>query len=234
MITLFGNDFASSPYVRKVWIVLQELGLEFEIVRLPLYELTAAHKMMQPSMRVPLLVDGGRRLFDSNVIIAYLFETYRAGAKPGRGPGREPVVEPPFAESMTRPERHWDDALLQSTIETMGGSALNVGRLGRNGVKPEDAPYLQRELARAESCLDWLEQRATAEGFWPGRFSVMDLTLISLLGTIDFRKLMDWRGRPKLEALVEAFQGRPSIDATKHSRIHPEAGGTPVGKVYTA
>ena len=46
---------------------------------------------------MPVLIDGGRKLFDSNVNIAYLFDIDRPQAQ-----ARE---EPPFAESLIRPER---------------------------------------------------------------------------------------------------------------------------------
>ena len=70
MITLIANDFGTSPYVRKVWIVPRELGLEHDFLRLPLFDLTRAHEAMQPSVRVSVPMDGERRLFDSNVIVA--------------------------------------------------------------------------------------------------------------------------------------------------------------------
>ena len=39
------------------------------------------------------------------------------------------------------------------------------------------ASYLQRHLDRIESCLAWLEERATPDGFVPGWFSIMDVNL---------------------------------------------------------
>ena len=45
--------------------------------------------------------------------------------------------------------------------------------------------------------------------------------------------MFQWRGGPTLEALVVAFRGRPSVRSTEPARLHPDAGGTPVGKVLS-
>ncbi|MBI4082186.1 MAG: hypothetical protein HY423_06195, partial [Candidatus Lambdaproteobacteria bacterium] len=78
-----------------------------------------------------------------------------------------------------------------------------------------DPPYLEKERARVQSVLDWLEQRATPEGFVPGQFSIMDLNLaITLQWGGDFRKVFEWRGRPNIDRLMAFQQHRPTLVAT--------------------
>lgn len=65
---------------------------------------------------------------------------------------------------------------------------------------------------------------------WQAQLSVMDLSLIAALDTVDFREVFPWRGRPNPEALPAAFQERPSVRSTQPTRPHPDTGGTPAGR----
>jgi glutathione S-transferase len=75
--------------------------------------------------------------------------------------------------------------------------------------------YLQRQHSRIQYGLDWLETRATPEGFAPGLFSVMDLNLLCHLEFSEARgDIFPWRGRPNLEAMVAHHADRPSVKTT--------------------
>jgi glutathione S-transferase len=210
MISLYYS--ANSPYARKVRIALAEKGLDFEpqlLTAAPLGQgrvFPESFESLNPNLRVPLLVDGGLQLWESNAILDYLFKTYSA---------RKGAGTPPFADSLTRPERHWQDLMILVTIETLLDSAINLFQFIRHGMNPDEVPYLRREQMRTQSELDWLERQATPEGFWPGRFSMMDANLICTLGWIDFRKPVEWRGRPRLEAILQRFDARPSVQSTR-------------------
>jgi glutathione S-transferase len=83
-----------------------------------------------------------------------------------------------------------------------------------SGLDPEDAPYLQRQHDRIEHCLDWLETQSTSEGFAPGLFSIMDINLICALGNVDHHGSFEWRGRSRLEAIIDRYRLRPSVTLT--------------------
>ena len=197
-----------SPFARKVRIVLAEKGLEYEKDELnnqlrPIAEFSSVN----PNLQVPVLEDGELQLFDSNLIVDYLLKTYP------EAPAGTP--EPPLATTMTRPDRHWEDAKILATLETMANSIVNLRLMMGEGVKVEDVIYLQRQQSRVQLCLDWLEQRAEKEGFAPGWFSIMDINLICPLQFSDARGgFIEWRGRPKLEAISANYQQRPSIQTT--------------------
>jgi glutathione S-transferase len=92
--------------------------------------------------------------------------------------------------------------------------------IGRDeGATPERFPYLQRHLARIDSCLDWLEDRATADGFVPGWFSIMDINLMCPVLYAEKRKIFTLQGRPKLASILSRFAGRPSIVSTPVSAV---------------
>jgi glutathione S-transferase len=210
MITLYYSP--NSPYARKVRIVLAEKGIEFK----PEVLLVApsgsgqffakSYEAMNPNLRVPLLDDNGLRLWESGLILDYLFKTY---PKPAL------KADPPFAATLTRPDRHWQDMLILNTIETLLDSGTNLYQFIRCGLEPDQVPYLRREKERAQSELDWLERQITAEGFWPGTFSALDSNLICTLDWLELRKPVPWRGRPKLEALMERRGARPSVQTTR-------------------
>ena len=144
-------------------------------------------------------------LFESNLILDYLLSNTPPGS----------VGTPPLGAAMVRPRHKWDDSKTLMTIETTLDSGLNLFQFSRGGIGPEQAPYLGKEHERIQNNLDWLEKRATPEGFVPGEFSILDLNMICTLEWADFRKPFEWRGRPNLEALV-AFHGkRESIRSTR-------------------
>ena len=101
----------NSPYARKVRIVLHELGLSYEEEQPDLADLSPEYVKMNPNLRIPLLVEDGKPLFESNVIVDYLLQTH--GANAGRGQAL------PLATRLTRPEHHWEDLQMLVTIETI-------------------------------------------------------------------------------------------------------------------
>jgi glutathione S-transferase len=165
---------------------------------------------------VPVLVDGDITLFESNLIIDYLLKTY-----PENPPD---MPQPPLVTSLTRPDRYWEDAKALAILETLGNSIANFKLMRDEGATPGRFPYLQRHLTRIESCLDWLEERATAEGFVPGWFSIMDINLICPIMYAEKRKIIELQGRPKLQSIIARFSDRPSIALTPV----PEFGGRAV------
>src|SRR3972149_7013082 len=98
MLTLYYSP--NSPYARKIRIALAEKGLEFASESMapgsgaPGRTHPGSFETMNPNWRVPMLVDGARRLWESNVILDYLFKTY---------PDRQGGGNPPFARALTRP-----------------------------------------------------------------------------------------------------------------------------------
>lgn len=197
-----------SPYARKVRIVLAEKGLDFEGDQSHTGMSAEEHAAINPNLQVPIFEDGDLRLFESNLILEYLLKTY-----PGAAPG---TAEPPLAGSLTRPDHHWEDAKILATLETLATSMVNLRQLEISGVKAEEVRYLQRQHARIQNGLDWLESRATPEGFAPGLFSIMDMNLLCALEFSEARDdIFPWRGHQRLEAIVARYAHRPSVQSTR-------------------
>ena len=197
----------ASPFARKIRIVLAEKGLDYEQNVSTAPRTIAEIAAITPTLTIPVFDDGDLRLFESNLIVEYLLRTYP-------GLAADAPSNPPLAPSMTRPEHHWEDAKTLAVIETFANSMVNLRFMKTAGVDAEQNTYLARQRSRADYCLDWLEARATPEGFAPGWFSIMDINLLCPVGYADARGVMPWRGRPKLEAIVDGCQTRLSVLAT--------------------
>jgi glutathione S-transferase len=139
-ILVIGNKTYSSWSLRP-WLLLKHLGVEFQEISVPLHTPDTAAQIgrYSPSGRVPVLLDGDRRIWESLAIGEYLAERY-------------PAVWP--ADDTTR-------ALARSVSNEMhaGFSALR-GELPfncrgqRSGVTPSPAARadIDRILAIWETC----------------------------------------------------------------------------------
>jgi glutathione S-transferase len=77
---VIGNRNYSSWSLRA-WLYLRESGLDFEEIRIPLFEEGSKRRLLQysPSGRVPVLIDGDETVWDSLAIMEWLSES-RPGA----------------------------------------------------------------------------------------------------------------------------------------------------------
>ena len=204
---LHGSD--STPFGRRVRIVLAELGLPFERDITPTTGREHAQMArLNPALQVPVLEDGGTVVYDSRVVVDYLLGKYPL---PAGG-------QPPLRPHAISPMRHLEESLPQSSLETLTEAAVTIRQMEVSGVAREQSGYLQRHDARIIHILDWLEGRVRGDGFDPGLLTVADITLICALDFLEFYQLTEWRGRPGLERIHGAHRDRPSIRST-----HPGA-----------
>ena len=200
---LFSNG---SPFARRVRIILEEKGLEYERDVLDAVRTVDQIRPHNPALQVPVFFDNERRLFGSDLIVQYLLINYpnntaRAG-------------EEPFANVMTRSERHWEDLQILTAIGSLTDSVVNIRLL--EGATKDAVPYIARQELRIASLLDWLEPQVCPEGFWPGYFTTMDFYLFCPLVWGKHRGIFDYElGHwPNINAMIVHWKGRRSILAT--------------------
>jgi glutathione S-transferase len=77
LVLIVGNKNYSSWSLRP-WLAMKVLGLEFEERRVSLYVPGAKEALLDysPAGKVPILIDGERRVWDSLAILEYLAEGY--------------------------------------------------------------------------------------------------------------------------------------------------------------
>lgn len=182
----------TSPYTRKVRILLHELGL-FEsteqILVDPWADPAELHEAV-PVGRVPALVaDDGLTLSESTTICDYL-DALKGGAFAGADRWR----------TMARV------AVAQGIIDASFAIAVE-------GRRPE-AQRSPEAVARHQRAIRRILMAAESE---PGRFDLGDISLAAALGYLDLRvKEVDWRAaRPDLAAWFAEIERRPSMQATR-------------------
>jgi glutathione S-transferase len=196
-----------SPFARIIRVLLRELTIaceEAEIVEFPPPEKYFA---VNPLGQVPALETAEGLKFPTRVIIDHLMTLPRRRLAP-------------VTLAVRRDEGHWQDDQLLFVLLAMGDALAAMKyqvwaglHQARENLLGYDPAVRHRE--RVLKTLDWLEARATLEGFLPSALSVQDIALASIILWIEARGGFPWRGRPKLEAIVQRCAGRPSFTATK-------------------
>jgi glutathione S-transferase len=196
MIRLFGSY--TSPYVRRVRIVADELGLPLELIDTVPPEGQAELRKRSPIWKVPVAEIDGQLVFDSHVITELLLERY------GRGKLAPLSVDDVEARNA------------MSVIDGALDALINAFYLGKEGVTPEQAPYLKKQSERAAASLAWLEQNVH-EPFVTSRkqLGLPEIALGSALGWMRFRNVYDIEQHQRLMRCFEELERRPSFDSTQ-------------------
>ena len=195
----------TSPYVRKVRIVLAEKKLEYKFIVEDPWSDPAALNAANPLGKVPCLVlEGGDALFDSRVIVEYVDTLSPVGRLiPEKGRERAEV-------------RTWE-ALADGLLDAAILARLEATWPGRSDTQRCSA-WIDRQMAKVDASVralaDGLGERTWFIGLHP---SLADIAVGCALGYLDFRfPLIDWRGRHgNLAKLAEKLATRQSFIDTK-------------------
>ncbi len=190
----------TSPYARKVRVVIAEKGLEERIEAVPCnpFDDPAALKAANPLIKVPALEreDGGV-LYDSPVIVEYLDRL---------GSGGRLIPEDGVAR--------WEALRRQALGDGLLDAAFSIVMERRRPESEQSAHWLGRWRAAIEHSLDAIEEEIAQ---LPERIDIGQIAFGAALGYLDFRLPdLEWRaGRPKAAAWFAAFAERPSMIATR-------------------
>jgi glutathione S-transferase len=195
---LFGS--LTSPYVRKVRILIAEKSLACDFVVADPAAADSPVPVHNPLGLVPVLVrDDGSALFDSPVILEYLDTLQAPALVPASGEPRWQVL---------RLAALADGMLDQCVARTM--------ELRRPG--PQQSPEInkRREMKIARA-LAFAEEQMVGGGYAAGaRLTLADIALATALEYIDFRYPHDWRSsNPRLAGWHEGIGARPAFVATR-------------------
>ena len=194
----------SSPFVRKVRVVMAEKKLDYQFVEEDVWSADTTIAQSNPLGKVPCLVmEGGEALFDSRVIVEYL-DTLSPVGKLIPAMGRE------RAEVKT-----WE-ALADGVLE-----ALVLARLESHwGGRPKEQrcqAWIDRQVGKAQASLKAMSQGLGEKPFCAGIYlSLADIAVGCALGYLDFRfPEIDWRtAYPNLSKLQDKLMQRPSFADT--------------------
>ena len=199
MLTLYHSP--TSPYVRKVMVLLHETGQVADVALVaasgtPL-DPGSIPLALNPLGKVPALErPGGPAIYDSRVICRFLDD--RAG-------GRLYPAAP----------RLWETLTLEATGDGILDAAILMVYEWR--VRPEDRrhpDWVEGQWGKIARSLDALEDRWISHLYGP--LDVGQVAVACALGYLDFRHGdRDWRkDRPALTAWYAKFAARDSMEAT--------------------
>jgi len=189
----------TSPYVRKVRVVLAEKKLDYQLV---LEDVWASDAMLaaNPLGKVPCLVlDGGEAVFDSRVITEYV-DTLSPVGKLIPPTGRERVEV-----------RTWE-ALADGLCDAAILARMEANWGPREGARSQ--AWIDRQLSRVDSAVKAMARGLGDKPWCNGNhFTLADVAVGVALGYLDFRfGHIDWRGEhPNLARLAEKLATRQSF-----------------------
>ena len=194
----------TSPYVRKVRIVMAEKKLDFQFVEEDVWSASTSILESNPLGKVPCLVmEGGEAVFDSRVIVEYL-DTLSPVGKLIPTSGRE-RVEVKTWEALA--DGLLDAAVLARLEATWGGRAPGE----------RSQAWIDRQLDKIHHSLRAMGHGLGDKPFCHGvHLSLADLAVGCALGYLDFRfPDIAWRSQhPNLAKLYEKLAQRPSFQDT--------------------
>jgi glutathione S-transferase len=190
----------TSPYVRKVRVVMAEKKLDFQLVLEDPWHADVVLKS-NPLGKVPCLVmEGGEAVFDSRVIVEYL-DTLSPVGKLIPPSGRERVEV-----------RTWE-ALADGLVDASIAARMEANWSGRTAEQRSQA-WIDRNMSRVHSSLKAMSQGLGDKAWCSGNhFTLADIAVGCALGYLDFRfGHIDWRTPyPNLGRLAEKLFARASF-----------------------
>ena len=191
----------TSPYVRKVRIVMAEKKLDYQFVPEDVWSADTRIAESNPLGKVPCLVmEGGEAVFDSRVIVEYL-DTLSPVGRLIPQPGRE------RAEVKT-----WE-ALADGLLDAAILARLEATWPGRTDAQRSQA-WIDRQMAKIDASLQAMSRGLGDKPYCSGiHLSLSDIAVGCALGYLDFRfPQIDWRaGHPNLHKLQDKLMGRQSF-----------------------
>lgn len=217
MLSLYGT--VTSPFVRRVRIVADELGIATTLVDVNVPEHAAEFRGLSPVWKVPVATWRGRTLLDSHTITELLM------AEAGPGPLR------PFDPL---------DCGARNAITVADGAAdalINGFYLAKDGIAPEQSSYLAKQHQRAAAALGWLDARVRGGRVFADEPSDVDephgvdgdndeagnsptvglveIALFTALDWMRFRHTYPIDRHPNLVAFLAIHAERPSFAVTR-------------------
>ena len=199
MLKLIGAT--TSPYVRKVRIVMAEKKLDYAFVQENVWAADTTISHANPLGKVPcLIMEAGEALFDSRVIVEYLDILSPVGRLiPASGRERAEV-------------KTWE-ALADGLLDAAILARLEATWAGRTEAQRSQV-WIDRQLGKVHDSLKAMSTGLGDKPFCSGiHLTLSDIAVGSALGYLDFRfPEIDWRDtHPNLAKLQEKLMQKQSF-----------------------
>ena len=189
----------TSPYVRKIRVLLAEKQIAFEFVEDNVWSPDTKVPPHNPIGKVPALILGdGEALYDSRVIAEYL------DALPGAQFIPTPVLE--------RVRVRRDEALGDGITDA--GIAIFLER--KREAARQDPAWIARQSGKVRSGVAALSKAIAANPMDARRITLGDIACGCALFWLEFRlPEFGWREDPVLEAWARTLESRASFSSTR-------------------
>lgn len=194
----------TSPYVRKVRIVLAEKKLDYRFEVEDVWSPQSQIQTSNPLGKVPCLVmEGGEAIFDSRVIVEYV-DTLSPVGKLIPLSGRERVEV-----------RTWE-ALADGLMDAAILARLEATWSGRTEEQRSEA-WITRQMDKVYGSLRAMSQGLGDRAWCTGNhYTLADITVGCALGYLDFRfPQIDWRRDHNLSRLADKLALRQGFIDTQ-------------------
>jgi glutathione S-transferase len=192
----------TSPFVRKVRIVMAEKKMDAELVLDNVWDLASSISEFNPLSQVPcLLMDDGGAMFDSRVIAEYI-DTLSPVGKLIPATGRERAAV-----------KTWE-ALADGVIDA--GILVRLEKTFRSK-NEQSAKWLERQMHKVHKGMETMSSSLGSSKWCHGsQFSLADISVGCALGWFELRfPELDWKTQhPNLAKLFTQLSERPSFKQT--------------------
>jgi glutathione S-transferase len=191
----------TSPYVRKIRVILAEKGLAFDFIEESAWNATTTVPRYNPLNKVPALVmDDGEAIYDSAVISEYLDALSGGGLIPSA----------PAERARVRRDEALGDGIADAGITAF---------LERKREAPrQDATWIARQLDKVNAGVAALAKTLGSKQYLGGaQPNVADIACACGLFWAEFRMPeLRWReAHPNLKGWAERMEARPAFEATR-------------------
>lgn len=198
-LVIYGST--TSPYVRRVRMVAEDLRLSHELIDSVSDAGQSEMRLHNPLWKVPTVrwqrFGTERVVFDSHAIVEALWGAY--------GNGSFRAFEP----------RDLEERNLVNAIDGALDAAVHLFYMKRDGVNLEQVPYLVKQRERIASALSWVSDRLVPGGTLGDRFGYAELAGFTAFEWFRFRSTVDLTPWPALQAFTDRHRDRFSNTAPK-------------------
>jgi glutathione S-transferase len=191
----------TSPFVRKVRLVAAEKFIEYELVVDVPWEADTQVPNFNPLGKVPVwLLEDGKALFDSRVIVEYLDNISPAGHVLPKEPRPRITV------------KRWE-ALADGVCD----AAALVFMEKKRPVAQQSPEWIRRQMAKVNAGLKAMSEELGQQNWCTGEiFCLADIAVGCALGYLEFRfPELDWRREhPNLSELYDRLLQRSGFKDT--------------------
>lgn len=178
----------TSPYVRRIRLLLG--NRDYEFASLDIYGADRDElRRHNPALKVPMLIDGERAVYDSRVIARYL------------------------AEKFDHAPLDWDQENQLTLIDAANDSMVTLALSKRSGLDiSNEVMFYRLQHERIARSIDALAEQAAAGAFDGWHYPT--ICLFCLVDWAEMRDLFDFSGHPALLDARERHRDQPMVAET--------------------